>query len=334
MSKYATVVTSVNGKVIQFKNHKAQVDPVTALILMSRPGYYLDHSDKWKDAKTVLIARNMGIGDVLFVSTVPAYIKKINPKCHLTFLTFSKHARLLKDHPYIDTVDDIAKLNDPQYVTNFEYAMNFNNFFESGSRVPQGNTKHRVDMLREFYSADKKDWDTTIYNTITQEEKEFAARNLKVLSNKKTIGIVTQSSELTRRYPDNPKLVQLLADNGFGVVILSPGDAVKYNHNNILNMSGNTNLGQLWAFLQAVDLVITPDTGPLHMAGALNKKIITFFNSFPPMVRTAYYKNCFAFSAADRCPKKLYPCGYGRCTAPCLRSITPYQFLNKVKEMI
>ena len=99
-------------------------------------------------------------------------------------------------------------------------------------------------------------------------------------------------------------------------------------------MAGKTTLGQLIALIGEVDLVITPDTGPLHLAGALGKKIVTFFNSFPPMVRTRFYKNCYSFYPEAACPRKLMPCGYSRCTAPCLRSISPQMFVSKIEGML
>jgi ADP-heptose:LPS heptosyltransferase len=335
ISKYSNVLANVNGKIIQFKNHEAEVDQITASILLSRPGYSLSKHDSFKTAKRICIARNMGIGDVLFVSTIPAYIKKINPNCHLTFLTFSRHFRLLKDHPHIDQIDDIININNTTYLSKFDYIMNFNNFFESGISYNQGNAVHRVDMLRMYYKASVSDWDTNIYLTISNEEKLFANACIDTLRkrNLKIIGIVTQATEMTRRYPDNPKLISYLADKGYGVVILSPGEMNKYNHQNIINMSGKTNLGQLIGLINSVDLIISPDTGPLHIAGALNKKIVTFFNSFPPFVRTRFYKNCFAFYPEMGCPRKLMPCGYARCTAPCFKTITPQMFVNKIEEL-
>lgn len=336
ISKYKNVIANVNGKMVNFNNYQADVDSATALALLSRPGYSVNHLDSYKTAKRLCIARNMGIGDVLFVLTVPAYIKKINPKCHITFLTFNKHMRLLEGNPHIDKVDDIIKLNDINYPDNFDYIMNFNTFFEAGIPYDKGNSIHRVDMLRMHYKVKPQDWDTSIYLNITNEERTFAKRYIEPLRIKKlpVIGVITQATEVTRRYPENTKLITYLADRGYGVVVLSPGDHNKYNNSNIVNMAGKTNLGQLIGLIDEVDLVITPDSGPLHIAGALNKKIITFFNSFPPIVRTRYYKDCFAFYPESGCPRKLMPCGYSKCTAPCLRTITPQMFETKIKEML
>ena len=334
-SKYRSLMVQIEGKVISFKNGIAELPDDLALKLIQKPGYSLSSSDRWKTTSSILIARDQGIGDVLFVSTVSSYIKRLNPKCHLTFATFPRNKRLLKGHPYIDFIEDISKLQSPKFIDSFEDFHGFNNYFETSERSDRQKINiHRVDMMRLFYDAKIEDWDFNYYLHIYDEDREFVKRALLPIALKKKIAVVTQATETTRCYPEVYKLIRLLAKNSFGVVVISPGESVKFLDSGIVDTSGKTSLGQMMALLEGVDLVITPDTGPLHIAGGLEKKIITFFNSFPPQSRIKYYKNCFAYYPTEACPLKRMPCMYSRCPAPCLKSIKPEEIVRKVREML
>lgn len=332
-SKYKNVMVNVEGVTYQFREGKLEVPDDVALKIASRTGYWLSTADNYKTASRVLISRNMGLGDVLFVSTVPAYIKKVNPKCKITFATFPRFMRVLEKHPYIDQIEDITKIEKAEFVNQFDHWNNFNNFFETSEQSDRKYVSiHRVDMLRSFYGANPDDWDPQYFIHVYDQEREFIQEKLKTLKGKKIVAVVTQASEITRRYPDNPALIHYLATKGYGVIVISPGENTKFVSSNIVDLSGQTTVGQMIAALDAADLVITPDSGPLHVAGGLGKKIVTFFNSFPPISRTKYYKNCFAFSAENSC--KRYPCMYANCPAPCLKRISPYDFYSRVKDMI
>ena len=90
-----------------------------------------------------------------------------------------------------------------------------------------------------------------------------------------------------------------------------------------------------------MDLMICTDTGLLHVAGALDRKVIALFGPFNPDYRCRYIKDCailchteevcggFCFNHADKCNKfnieKDHP--------PCM-DIKPEEVFQTVKEMI
>jgi lipopolysaccharide heptosyltransferase II len=55
-----------------------------------------------------------------------------------------------------------------------------------------------------------------------------------------------------------------------------------------LNLAGKTNLPQLVALLQRASLVIANDSGPMHIAAALNRPLVTIFGPTNP-IRTGPY---------------------------------------------
>ena len=331
---YNNLIVKVNNKSIEFKGGKALVDDAIAAILLQNPGYTLGSRESMKTAKTILVIRNQGLGDVLFTTVIPKFIKKVNPECRLTFATFPRHFRVVENNPNVDNIipcHDIP-LND------YDYVCSLNNYFESGEMVNLGNVLHRVDMLKRYFEDFKdeiqKFWDNKIFYKVTNEEKKYAKETLRPLKGKKIISIATQASELTRTLPHNNAIIKYLADKGFGVVVLSTGGDNIADHDNILNLSGKTDIGQMGAIVDSSNAVVSPDTGILHMAGALDKNIVTFFNSFPPLTRTQYYTKCFAFTAKGHCAMNRYPCGYAKCPRPCFNYITPEMVYEKLTEMI
>ncbi|TRZ63910.1 lipopolysaccharide heptosyltransferase family protein [bacterium] len=56
----------------------------------------------------------------------------------------------------------------------------------------------------------------------------------------------------------------------------------------IINLAGKLNLRELMIFIDNSSLFISNSTGPLHIAGALNKKIIAFYPNSAPMNKTRW----------------------------------------------
>jgi heptosyltransferase-3 len=60
------------------------------------------------------------------------------------------------------------------------------------------------------------------------------------------------------------------------------------NQNNIIDLSGELNLRELLILINNSKLIIANSTGPIHIAGALNKKIIGFYPQQKPMNETRW----------------------------------------------
>ena len=94
-----------------------------------------------------------------------------------------------------------------------------------------------------------------------------------------------------------------------------------------LNLAGRTSLGSLAALISELDLFISNDTGPAHLAHAINRPSITLFGPadfqrWAPLDQTLH--------AAVRHPVPCSPCGYWTCPIDhrCLRRIHPYEVLD------
>ncbi len=81
-----------------------------------------------------------------------------------------------------------------------------------------------------------------------------------------------------------------------------------------LNLAGRTSLRQLAAALKICRLVVTNDTGPMHLAGAVGTPVVVPFGSTSPeMTGPIFYPNA-------RVVKTAAPC------SPCFRRVCPIDF--------
>lgn len=101
-----------------------------------------------------------------------------------------------------------------------------------------------------------------------------------------------------------------------------------------LNLAGQTSLPEMIEWLRRCDLMITNDTGPMHVAAALGKPVIGIFGPTEPR-RTGPY------GQADRAVQHhlpCVPCLKSRCTWPqpmeCLTAITPTDVFKQVQRQL
>jgi lipopolysaccharide heptosyltransferase I len=90
-----------------------------------------------------------------------------------------------------------------------------------------------------------------------------------------------------------------------------------------LNFTGATSLLEMIELIRLSELVITNDTGPLHVADALQKPLVALFGPTDPQRTGPYFQRDHVLRRPLRCA----PCMRSRCQNPidlqCLKEITP-----------
>ena len=101
-----------------------------------------------------------------------------------------------------------------------------------------------------------------------------------------------------------------------------------------LNLAGKTSLPEMIELLRLCDLLVTNDTGPMHVAVALGKPVIGIFGPTEPH-RTGPYGQ---LANSLRIPLPCSPCMKSNCAwhnrMECLTAITPEMVLARVRSAL
>jgi ADP-heptose:LPS heptosyltransferase len=140
---------------------------------------------------------------------------------------------------------------------------------------------------------------------------------------------------------------KLSKETGFDFYFVGTADFYNYaesvrkelNALNIVNLCSKTSLLELKALFEKMDLVISVDTGAIHLAAAANAKIIGLFGANPqnsiPVSHKAeilYVKEPCSPCHYTRTVLKI-PCQYGD-SPKCLENISPDMIVEAVKRQI
>jgi heptosyltransferase-2 len=102
--------------------------------------------------------------------------------------------------------------------------------------------------------------------------------------------------------------------------------------NQPLTLTGQTDLAELVAILSQVDLLITNDTGPAHIASALGRPTLVIFGPTNPLTTRPFSP----FGEIVREPPDCAPCMLRDCPIDhrCMTAITPDQMLERARALL
>src|SRR5262249_41394244 len=101
-----------------------------------------------------------------------------------------------------------------------------------------------------------------------------------------------------------------------------------------LDLTGQTSLPELVEWIRLAALVITNDTGPMHVAAALGKPVLALFGPTEPRRTGAYGQIDHAVRIPLPCSPCLRPvCSYFK-SIECLRAISPDQVFKLALERL
>ena len=132
-----------------------------------------------------------------------------------------------------------------------------------------------------------------------------------------------------------PVLIGSIEERGFVEEICSK---IK-NRSQILNLAGKLKLDELIELIRGSELLITNDSGPLHLAGLLGTKTVSFFGPETPVLFGPIGRgHQVLFKGIDCSPCiSVYNAKTVRCIRgipECLSQITPEEALLAVKEAV
>ncbi len=262
----------------------------------------------------ILIIRLSSIGDIVLTSLVVRCIKNQVKNSEIHFITKKQYALILNSNPNIKKVhvweENFSGLVSKLKAENFNYIIDLHNNFRSAriknslkikaysvnklnllkllfvrfklNRLPQ---KHIVDRYLETASGLKVKNDGRGLDYFIDKNEGFNTIDLPVLFQNGYVAFVIAGSFKTKKLPVD-KVSEICQKINFPVILLGgkseldEGEKVlSQSKGNVLNYAGKIRLNQSASLVRDAKVVLTNDTGLMHIAAAFKKKTLSFWGN-------------------------------------------------------
>lgn len=302
----------------------------------------------------VLVHRGVGgIGDLILLTPVFRAIKENFPNAHLTFATTKSYYQgtlldIPRGNPFIDylcTIEE-ARMITEEFDYNINMACPANRYEVANMRTPKKVDKDRTQIFCDYLglmpSTMKPDY------VVSQEEMNwipYYKREHGIPKDAKLVGLVPKTENRTRSWERHKwyTLTQLLIGKGLTPLIFDPDANGKKNIPGAHFVCGIP-FRQVAALVSALDLLITPDTGMMHLGGALSIPMVTLFGSIGIPQRIIHYDRT---AVVEHMAKfECMPCWYvypkrecwdekmGHEVALCMEEITVMEVWEKANRVL
>lgn len=325
---------------------------------------------KQNDDLKILIIRLGAIGDVVHSTIIPQAIKEKHPECEIHFLTLDYIAPLLKSHKGISKVIPFKSNKGANFFYLLKLGLNlrkekygiimplsnttttvFLQFIINSKKIIKRN-KNRIHAVDAFYN--------TAIDLFEDLEKP---KNLDLGVNEKAKNkIVEKIKSYPRPYitispggaHDNIRQGRIWVDSYWtefgnkvlekfgGTVFIAGSKGEREEHKKFLKIknsvlfSGELSLDESAALFSLTDLFISGDSGPLHMASALNINTLGIIGSTSPIPCAPYGEKGHYIAPSNDCKH----CQQKICIhlkddekfTPCMYSITPDMVLDFIED--
>ncbi len=175
--------------------------------------------------------------------------------------------------------------------------------------------------------------------TAEAEARDRVAARLRGRDGRALITVNPSSARAAKNWPHRSWAATVAALSDMAAVVLIGNDACRRRHaalakdapGSVLDLTGQTTLGELVALLDCSDLHIASDTGSLHIAAALGRPVLGLYGPTAPTRAGPYgqpgnvlYRGGCAPSCPDICPRRRR----------CLAAITVDDVLDKVQHIL
>ena len=235
-----------------------------------------------------------GLGDLICATPT---IKKLHDAYQRKITVISKMPELFKNNPYVEKSYKASSI-DMKYIQS-NYIVH-NSFYLVGKKDERGvEMKHNMMDIRQFHAIH-------LGFMLGQDELECYYRPIEPKKNfihEKYAVIHPVNSWPNRTWSQDNwlKLSEELIKLGYTVVAVGKDSSetgffnvqkpVHEMGNNIINLMNQTSISETWHLINDAAVVITMDSGILHLAGTTETPIVELGSPINPEFRRPYRKN-------------------------------------------
>lgn len=255
--------------------------------------------------KEILVIRFSSLGDIVLLTGVLKYVKEnVSEDIAIDLLTYSHFAGVLQDYPYIRDIytikkgDSLIDLNEtisimPNYDAVFDLHNNIRSCFVRFISSCKSYVYNKNSLARRLYVRHRlcrsKLQEHTVFKYFKPFMKAFKLDkpdiemlrpylpfpNIERNKSLKNAVIHPFASKATKEWPFFAELGSILSDDGLNVIYIGNGEINVSSSAD--DKTGKVSLSALIEFIAQADIFITTDSGPMHIATALNIPTIAVF---------------------------------------------------------
>ncbi|MDD5523673.1 MAG: glycosyltransferase family 9 protein [Smithella sp.] len=294
------------------------------------------------------LVRMGGLGDLVILSSSIVKRKLKYPDKKITLATLPQYVPIGKNLKGVDkciSIDELCKYSFDETI-DLRYSVEPSNIGPGSLPWRDYVSKDRSDNFDKLCGVNSQ---RKYFNIPVDKESIKKFKKMLPKSSGLVIGLNPTSKSPIRVIPPeyvNPLVNMLISRLGATVIIMGKTECwndslVNISHERVLNLLNKTSEADLLSLSSIPDLVITPDTGALHIAAALKKKCLGLFGNIDPRTRVTYYptvrtiypKRKLACIPCWDVPGSCQ-CEEGKQGGDCMRLITPERIFRVAKEML
>ncbi len=219
-------------------------------------------------------------------------------------------------------------------------------YFLHRKTKPTFERKHKVDDnldVVKILGVTTSDKHLEIYTTPNTEGYiEKLLKKNKVLTNDFVVLIHAAAKHKTHYWLDDrfAKLADILIEKYNAKVVFTGAiedfvvntNIIKMMKHNAVNLAGLTDIKQLFSLVKRANLVVSVDTGTMHVAAALNRPVVALFGAGNPVIWRPYSDNALYVCKNEICTS----CMKHECKKDmkCMRAIRVEDVLERVEELL
>ncbi|HCR89971.1 MAG TPA: glycosyl transferase [Prolixibacteraceae bacterium] len=267
----------------------------------------------------ILIIRFSSIGDIVLTTPVVRQLRTRLEDAEIHFLTKQKHRCLLEANPYIDKIYSFEKKLEEiipslkaekyDYVIDLHHnlrslkvkwhlrsksfsfkKLNFEKWMLVTFKVDQLPNIHIVerylDTIKSFGIKD----DGKGLDYFIPENEKFDIGELPERFQKGYVAVILAGTYFTKRLPA-AKYLPLVSNTQYNFVLLGGEKEMEMAQSimtvadgNVIDFCGKLNINQSASLVEQARLVISNDTGLMHIAAAFRKKIVSVWGNTVPQL--------------------------------------------------
>lgn len=316
-----------------------------------------------------LVIRFSSIGDIVLTTPVVRGLKQQVENAEIHFVTKKKHASLVNSNPYIDKIhlfgDNLNELVAQLQEEQFDYIVDLHQNIRSNrlkrrldapsfsfqklnwekwlmvkfkiNRLPDQHIVERY--LKTVSIFDVKD-DGKALDFFISDNEAFNNEDLPATFKDGYVAFVIAGTYATKKLPVD-KVSQICQQISYPVILLggkseqAEGEKIlSESKGNVLNYAGKISLNQSASLVRDARLVLSNDTGLMHIAAAFKKKILSFWGNTIPRFGMTPYKAHPESKKLEVAGLKCRPCsklGYQKCPKKHFRCMNDIEIAAAVK---